>query len=168
MARLVLVGLPGVGKSTVARALAARWACDWCDTDDLVAVRVGVTVGELLRTRGEAALRDVELDVLREALASESVVATGGGVVSRPAARTLLRGEPTIWLDCADEVALSRVSGGDRPLLGRGSPRRLGRAARAPRDVVSRGVARARRHRHGLDEVVAAVIDASGRTAPCG
>ena len=42
MARLVLVGLPGVGKTTVAHALAERWGCDALDTDDLVSTTVAM------------------------------------------------------------------------------------------------------------------------------
>ncbi len=168
MARLVLVGLPGVGKSSVARALAARWSCDWCDTDDLVEERAGVTVGELLRTRGEAEMRDLEVAVLRVALASDAVVATGGGVVSRDAARTLLRAESTIWLDCADEIVVSRVGEGDRPLLGE-HPRAALRELRARRDAWYREVSRARVDASSeIDQVVAAVIEVSERVASCG
>ena len=152
----------------MARALAARWACDWRDTDDLVEARVGVTVGELLRTRGEGALRDVEVEVLRTALASDAVVSTGGGVVSRDEARALLREEPTIWLDCADEVVASRVSDGDRPLLGEDPRAALGEL-RERREAWYREVSRERVDAASeLDEVIDAVIEVSGRVAPCG
>ena len=53
MGRLVLVGLPGTGKTTVARSLGALWGWEALDTDDLVALDVGVAAPEYLRAQGE-------------------------------------------------------------------------------------------------------------------
>jgi shikimate kinase len=118
MARAVLVGLPGVGKSTVAAALAEALACAWLDTDQLFAARYGTSVAQVLREDGEARFREMERVALEQALSSEAIVATGGGIVTTPEARDLLRGECTIWLDATDDVLVTRVVGGDRPLLG--------------------------------------------------
>jgi len=54
---------------------------------------------------------------LAAALKTDSVVATGGGVVSMAAARDLLKAAHTIWLDCDDHVIMDRLSDGDRPLM---------------------------------------------------
>ena len=118
MARVVLVGLPGVGKSTVALVLGRRWDCGVVDTDEEVAHRAGVGVAELLRSHGESALRKLELDVVSDLRDRDLVVATGGGVVATPDARALLREMPTVWLDCEDEILVARLGDGDRPLLG--------------------------------------------------
>ncbi|HEY7931321.1 MAG TPA: shikimate kinase [Acidimicrobiales bacterium] len=134
MARVVLVGLPGVGKSAVAAQLGIRWGCAVVDTDAEVTQRAGIAVAELLRTHGEAALRALENDVLDDVVTREVVVATGGGIVTTASARALLREENTVWLDCPDDVVLNRLSDGDRPLLGDdwASSIRLLRAQRSP------------------------------------
>lgn len=118
MARLVLVGLPGAGKTTLARGLAEEWRCAYVDTDELLASEVGTTAAQYLREHGETSFRARELDALRGALAVDGVVSTGAGVVTTPAARTLLEGERTWWLDADDETLLERVRDGERPLLG--------------------------------------------------
>jgi shikimate kinase len=118
VARLVLVGLPGVGKTTLARALGDYWRCVAVDTDDLIAGDVGMSAARYLREHGEVAFRQRELEALRQALESDAVVATGAGVVTTMSARELLERETTMWLDCDDETLLSRVGDGDRPLLG--------------------------------------------------
>lgn len=118
VARLVLVGLPGVGKTTLARALGDYWHCVALDTDDLIAAGVGMSAARYLREHGEEAFRQREIEALRQALESDAVVATGAGVVTTRAARELLGRETTMWLDCDDETLLLRVGGGDRPLLG--------------------------------------------------
>jgi shikimate kinase len=118
MARLVLVGLPGAGKTTLAHALGQRWGCQVIDTDDAIALNVGMPAAHYLREQGEPAFRERELEALRDALASDAVVATGAGVVTTPEARDLIEAEFTLWLDCDDETLLERVGGGERPLLG--------------------------------------------------
>ena len=123
MARLVLVGLPGTGKTPLARALGERWGCVAIDTDDAVARDVGMPAAQYLREHGETAFRERELDALRPALASNGVVATGAGVVTTPEARDLLEAEFTLWLDCEDDHP-ARTSGR------RGSPSTGGRSRR--------------------------------------
>ena len=119
---LVLVGMMGVGKTTVARVLSDRLDRQVLDSDAIIERRTGRTVREIFATDGEAAFRALETEVLAEALASPvpCIVAAAGGVVLSPANRVALResGARVVWL-CADPATLvERVrSGGHRPLL---------------------------------------------------
>jgi shikimate dehydrogenase len=82
---LILVGMPGCGKSTVGRLLAARLGRTLVDTDALVEQQAGCTIPELFSSRGEKAFRQLEHQVLCQ-VSKESglVIATGGGIVTRP------------------------------------------------------------------------------------
>ena len=132
MSRIFLVGLPGVGKTTVAEALAEHWGSVALDTDDLVSSAVGMPAATYLRREGEAAFRDREVDVLKAALEDEAttVIATGGGIVCSPRAREALAEAFTIWLDCDDDVILSRLGDVDRPLLSQDPSETLARLRR--------------------------------------
>jgi shikimate kinase len=157
VARLILVGLPGVGKSTLARALGDRWSCGCVDTDALIASRVGIPTAQYLREHGEGAFRAVELEVLREALVDDVVVATGAGVVTIEPARDLLEKELTVWLDADDEVLLARVEDGERPLLG-GDHRASLANLRAQREAWYESVASFRVDASGSNEDVLELV----------
>jgi shikimate kinase len=159
VARLVLVGLPGTGKTTVARELAAVWHVRAVDTDDLVSVATGVTVPTYLREHGEEQFRRREYAALVEALETDGVVSTGGGVVTLEAARRALASSMTLWLDCANEDILARVGESDRPLLGEDPAGSLVRL-RARREPWYREVSRARIDASGpVAEVVSRIVD---------
>jgi shikimate kinase len=165
VARLVLVGMPGVGKSTAAQALAARWNCAALDVDDVVATMVGSSAADFLRLEGEDAFREREVDALDQALRSDAVVSTGGGIVSSPRARERLKDEVTVWLDCDDASILLRLAGVDRPLLGDDPVGSLARL-RAQREEWYREVARARIDASGsVDDVVDRLVEEVARTA---
>ncbi len=127
MARLVLVGLPGTGKSSLAHHLAPLLGVEALDTDDVVRERTGRDVAQWIREEGEPAFRLVEAEALEWALARDAVVATGGGVVTHERSRHLLAGQPVVWLDAAPDDLVERVDSGDRPLLGGDVAERLGR-----------------------------------------
>ncbi len=119
---LVLVGMMGVGKSTVGRALAAELGRPLFDSDEMIQDRTGRTVREIWVAEGEPSFRAIETQVLLDALASpeQSVIAAAGGVVLSEANREALRGPDAhvVWLCCEVDVLLERVrSGGHRPLL---------------------------------------------------
>jgi shikimate kinase len=119
---LVLVGMMGTGKTTVARVLGERLGRPVLDSDAVIEARTGRTVREIFAADGEPAFRALETEVLREALASDtpSIIAAAGGVVLSATNRALLKesGARVVWL-CADPATLvERVkSGGHRPLL---------------------------------------------------
>ncbi len=122
MTHLVLVGMMGVGKSTVGRIVAAELDRPLFDSDQMIEERTGRTVREIWSTDGEAAFRALETDTLLEALAEPeaSVIAAAGGVVLSDRNREVLQGVDAhvVWLLADIEVLVDRVRGGaHRPLL---------------------------------------------------
>lgn len=119
---LVLVGLMGVGKSTIGRVLAERLGTRLVDSDDLIEEQTGKTVREIFLSEGEPAFRRLEQQVLLDALAAEEplVIAAAGGVVLDEGNRRALResGARVVWLVASLDTLVDRVaSGGHRPLL---------------------------------------------------
>jgi shikimate kinase len=130
--RVVLVGLPGAGKTSVGAALARSLGVGFVDLDDEVARVGGRTPGEILRIDGEAAFREIEASVLVKLLAGaeDTVLAAGGGVVETPAARAALRVQPlVVRLVAPVDLLAARVAEGDRPLLGADPATRLAELA---------------------------------------
>lgn len=119
---VVLVGLMGVGKSTVARVLGSRLGRPVVDSDAVVESSTGRTVRQIFEADGEDAFRTLETAALVDALASEVplVIAAAGGVVLRPENRRALResGAKVVWLSADVDTLVVRVRNGEhRPAL---------------------------------------------------
>jgi shikimate kinase len=117
--KIYLVGFMGVGKSTVAKALAKR--LDWRveDIDERIQARVRRDIPSIFRQQGEPYFRTIERETLIELLALRgTVVATGGGTFVDPRNRELMmRDGLVIWLDVPLATVLERVPlDGRRPL----------------------------------------------------
>ncbi|MFM7035951.1 MAG: shikimate kinase [Planctomycetia bacterium] len=146
MPRITLIGYRGCGKSTVAELLAARLRCGWQDADAVLEEEVGCTIADLVRSRGEPFFRDVEAGLLAGRLLSyDGVLATGGGVVLRPANRILLRQayRPVVWLTAPVDVVRARLAADPstaarRPALSGSDPMEEISAAIATREPLYR------------------------------
>jgi len=123
---IALIGLSGVGKSSVGRSLAARLGWPLLDTDALIAEAAGCTVAQIFADLGELRFRDLEVAALQQALSiAPCVLSTGGGVVLRPENRALLRARAfVVWLDAPTETLVARLQAHDeaRPLVGGADP----------------------------------------------
>jgi len=111
---IVLIGMPGSGKSTVGRLLQST-GLDFIDTDTEIEKRCGCTIRELIKAKGEGYFRDLESEVIRTA-ASQSgrIIATGGGVVLRAEnVKSLKRNGKLYFLDA--DLGRLRATG-SRPL----------------------------------------------------
>ncbi len=118
---IVLVGLSGSGKSTVAALVAGRLGRPLVDLDREIESREGAHPAELIKSRGEAAFRTIESAAVERACSVEgAVIATGGGAVVDPLNRwALWHAGTVIWLDTPDEVLIGRLEGHaeERPML---------------------------------------------------
>jgi shikimate kinase len=119
--RVLLLGMMGSGKSSVGRALAERTGWPFVDNDALVERATGSTARELLRDRGEEAMRDAESEALRAGLAlpPPAIVATAAGTILREAdRRAMAAGGLVVWLRAAPDVLAGRAVGAPhRPWL---------------------------------------------------
>ena len=117
----VLVGMPGSGKSTVARTLSRRLELPLADSDQVIEQRLGCAIRDYFAEYGEAAFRDVEEAVIDELTrgGASLVLATGGGAVLRPVNRQRLRERGTvIYLRSSPEQLAKRLRHDTkRPLL---------------------------------------------------
>lgn len=152
---VVLVGLSGSGKSTVARLLAPRIGLQVVDTDRAIEEAAGRSVAELFASEGEARFRDREARIVAAACNERAVIATGGGAVLREENRRLLRqGNLVVWLDPPLHLAAQRLAAHGRnevrPLLQGDLEQRLQQMDAARRALYA-GVAhlRLQRTEHG-------------------
>ncbi|HEY2733803.1 MAG TPA: 3-dehydroquinate synthase [Polyangiales bacterium] len=125
--RIFLSGLMGAGKSTVAKALAARAGLPHVDLDELIAAEAGSSLSDFFRDRGEAAFRAAERAAIERVIAEQpdAIIALGGGAVLDPQTRrTLLDAGFLCTLEASQDELVRRVAEGQgRPLLGQGDVR---------------------------------------------
>jgi shikimate kinase len=117
---IVLIGLMGVGKSTVGRRLAARLGLPFVDADEEIAAAAGMSIQEIFDNYGEAQFRDGERRVIARLIDGQpKVIATGGGAFVQDETRALiLERAIAVWLDAPIDILVSRVARREgRPLL---------------------------------------------------
>lgn len=117
--RVVLVGAPGAGKTTVGQLVAERLGVALRDTDQDVEDSQGVSVQDIFVTQGEEHFRVLEEQAVATALAEhDGVLSLGGGAILSEATRAVLAGHRVVFLDIGLSAAASRVGlGAGRPLL---------------------------------------------------
>lgn len=114
MENIILIGMPGSGKSTVGRVLAEKLGKDFVDADARIAERSGCTIPEIFKGQGEAGFRALETQVLADICKqSGKVIATGGGCVTKEENYPLLHQNGTVF--CL-ERPLSSLPTDGRPL----------------------------------------------------
>ena len=117
---IALVGLMGVGKSTVGRRLARRLGLPFADGDVEIEAAAGMTVSDIFARLGEAEFRAGEARVMKRLLEGpRMVLATGGGAILNPDTRAALTARAvTVWMRADLETVAERVQRRDtRPLL---------------------------------------------------
>src|SRR3954464_9420937 len=123
---VVLVGLMGVGKSTVGRRLAKRLGLPFVDSDSAIEDAAGYSAAEIFERYGEQDFRDGERRLVARLIDGEvRVIATGGGAFVDPRTRQLLNERAiTVWLDAPVEILAERTSKRDtRAQLRQGDPK---------------------------------------------
>jgi shikimate kinase len=109
---IVLVGLMGVGKSTVGRRLARRLDLPFVDSDAAIEDAAGLSPAEVFERYGEQDFRDGERRLVARLIDGEvRVIATGGGAYVDPRTRELLNERAiTVWLDAPLDILMERTS----------------------------------------------------------
>jgi shikimate kinase len=164
---VVLVGLMGVGKSTVGRRLARRLGLSFVDSDAEIEEAVGLPWGELFERYGEQDYRDGERRLVARLVDGQvRVIATGGGVFVDPRTRALLNERCiTVWLDAPVDVLAERTGRRHtRPLLKNGDRKAtLERLAEIERNAYAEAHIHVKSgdgaHREVVDAIIRALDD---------
>jgi shikimate kinase len=125
---IVLVGVMGVGKTTVGRRLAKRLNLGFVDADEEIERAAGLTIEEIFDRFGEDYFRDGERRVIARLLEGKSqIIATGGGAFMNEETRALILEKAiAIWLDADLDTLVKRVGRRNtRPLLKSGDPAKI-------------------------------------------
>ncbi|MBX2842675.1 MAG: shikimate kinase [Flammeovirgaceae bacterium] len=77
--RIYLIGMPASGKTTFGKELAKALNYDFIDLDEVLVEKVGISISDLFREKGEAYFRDLEKEILENTIPGKTIIATGGG-----------------------------------------------------------------------------------------
>jgi shikimate kinase len=161
---LYLVGMMGSGKSTAGRHLAERLGYRFLDADSSIEQVAGRSIPELFASEGETGFRDLEAAVLNQIASWHSlVVATGGGVVTRPENWGQLHQGVVIWLDASDALLLERLSADPtpRPLMQSDDPaERLAELLRQRRPLYAQADLHIVQDGRSADQVAEQILEA--------
>ncbi len=125
---IVLVGIMGVGKSTIGRRLASTLHMPFVDVDDEIIVSANMDINDIFEKHGEAHFREGERKVIRRLMdGKQKVIATGGGAFINPQTRELILDNAiSIWLHAQLDILVTRVKRkNNRPLLKNGDPKKI-------------------------------------------
>lgn len=137
---IVLIGMMGVGKSSVGRRLSARLAIPFVDADMEIEKAAGMSIADIFSQHGEEYFRSGEARVIARLLESgPQVLATGGGAFMNPKTRDAIRAKGvSVWLKAELDVLLRRINKrrNDRPLLQTADPGETLRALLVEREPI--------------------------------
>jgi len=137
---IVLIGMMGVGKSSIGRRLAGRLGLPFVDADTEIEKAAGMSISEIFARHGEAYFRSGEARVIARLLdAGPQVLAAGGGAFMNPDTRAGIRSKGiSVWLRAEFDVLIRRINKrkNDRPLLQTSDPGATLRALLAEREPV--------------------------------
>jgi len=124
---IALIGMMGVGKSSVGACLHRRTDLALLDIDEVVASRFQMSIPEIFAEHGEEKFREAETEVLRRMhIEEQTIIVTGGGIVLRKENVQFLKTKTlVVWLDGDEETLFARASRKkNRPLLQTKNPRK--------------------------------------------
>ncbi|MBR5951621.1 MAG: hypothetical protein IKZ87_09370 [Actinomycetaceae bacterium] len=150
----VFVGLPASGKTTVGKILARYLDSEFADSDALIEEKTGKSIPEIFQERGEEGFREIEAEVIVQALEERSgVLSLGGGAVLSEDTRSALEGHRVFFIDVDKKILATRLhrSTNDRPLM---------------RENIEENLERLSKEREGLYREVATDIVSSEFYAP--
>lgn len=163
---IVLIGLMGVGKSTVGRRLAKRLNLPFIDADAEIEHAAGMSIADIFERFGEEYFRDGERRVIARLIdGTPKVIATGGGAFINEETRALILGSAiAIWLDASPQVLAERVARRDtRPLLRNRNPIEvLGELARVRNPIYAMAPIHVSSHQAPHEATVNAILKAIG------
>jgi shikimate kinase len=125
---IALVGMMGVGKTSIGRRLAQRLQIPFVDADQEIVDAAGLSIPEIFERFGEAHFRDGERRVIARLFdGKRKIIATGGGAfVNEETRQLMLERAIVIWLDADIDTLVERTARkGDRPLLANGDAREI-------------------------------------------
>ena len=116
---LYLIGMMGVGKTTIGKLLAQEIGYRFVDTDEVIVKAASKSINEIFIENGEAEFRQLESDILSQVCAyTKLIVATGGGIVIQQQNWSYLHHGLIVWLDAPIPIILQRLAADNtRPLL---------------------------------------------------
>jgi shikimate kinase len=136
---IVLVGMPGSGKTSIGRRLAQYLGVEFVDADQEIEAAAGMSIPDIFSQHGEPYFRAGEARVIARLLdKGPQVIATGGGAFANPDTRALVRARAlSIWLKADVDLLLRRVKRkNDRPLLRVADPEAVLKRLLAERETV--------------------------------
>jgi len=136
---IVLVGMPGSGKTSIGRRLAQYLGVEFVDADQEIEAAAGMSIPDIFSQHGEPYFRAGEARVIARLLdKGPQVIATGGGAFANPDTRALVRARAlSIWLKADVDLLLRRVKRkNDRPLLRVADPEAVLKRLLAEREAV--------------------------------
>lgn len=122
---VILIGLPGAGKTTVGRLVADEIGAPFVDLDALIVRHMQMPVARIFGEYGEGRFRDLEREAMTQALAGEpSIISPGGGWAAQPGEMERAEAQAlVVYLKCMAMTAARRIEDTEaRPLLGAGDP----------------------------------------------
>ena len=120
---LILIGMPGCGKSSLGRRLAKKLGMPFLDLDKKIEEMAGKPIPQIFETEGEDAFRLLETKAFASSLDGGRVIATGGGIVTREENRVIAKRGVVLFIDRPLKKIMSNVKTETRPLLKDGKDR---------------------------------------------